>query len=208
MLSHLLAAARGQGSVTFVRFGSRRRLLSTGLLAAATALCALAWAPTSALAAKSDCSDFGYGTFCMWQNAQYTGTLFVVFYGSVPSNQYNYVGATFNDEASSLYNYRNTYRTWVAYNANGSGPQACIDKLGSESDLAYALWPNGDVANDTISSYNLTSNSSTCPTADTFISLYDGPDSAAKTDTAPGIASTTAGSAAPTATINGATRGG
>ena len=75
---------------------TRRSLRPAAAIACLAAfLFVIGWVSTdSATAADTNCSDLGYGTFCMWSNAGYGGTFFYVTQGSV-NNNYHYVGDQF-----------------------------------------------------------------------------------------------------------------
>jgi hypothetical protein len=159
----------------FTRHGGGRTLRRAVIGFAAVSLIALA-SPGASMAAKSACEAYGEGNFCLWQDSYYSPLAWV--WGEVhhdPWGQYIYVGDTFNDKASSLYCYRNLYVCWVGKNAHPAtqgGPTACIGLGASYSDLSFYLWPDvSGGANDTISSVELSSWRTSCPSNSSFVHL-------------------------------------
>jgi hypothetical protein len=106
-------------------------------------------------------SSFGSCTigFCIWDNANYSGT-FTFWANSVypytSENTWHYVGNAYNDIASSLYNDRNL-STYISADYPPSNNWYCLPQFSVASNLADDYWPNGSDMNDTLSSFNILS---------------------------------------------------
>jgi hypothetical protein len=110
-------------------------------------------------------SGCGAHALCLYQNSNYNaagGTLWQYVYGSVPADTWEYVGAAANDQTSSWYNNR-IWNMAIAENSPpGTGGAACYGGPEGVPDLSSYGWGNGDSLNDSISSYQLRSNATTC----------------------------------------------
>jgi hypothetical protein len=158
-------------SRAIVLTGSRGRRSWRPIVACiATLFAAALVSPATSLAARSDCDQiYGVGTLCLWQNTNFTGTLWAFNNGLGNKwGQWYYVGNSANDQASSLWNDRNLYVSWVADNAGGGPPQACIGVGAYYSNLSgYVFPPPPDLkppADKNISGIYLSSWRTSCPT--------------------------------------------
>jgi hypothetical protein len=92
----------------------------------------------------------------MWENADYGGIFWYYSGTNYNYNHYYYVGAEFNDEASSLYNDRSS-GSIVDKDYPPGDDEICAIAQDVFENLAGWEWPQDDTTmNDSISSFNLT----------------------------------------------------
>ena len=149
------------------RWWRRCVLVCASALAAAAAL-AVTVPSAPAQASISQCSAH---RFCMWQNYNYNnnvpGTFWYRTYGSYTNYAWHYVGNSFNDEATSVYNER-AYKVGVNKDYPGSSVYKICwpggyknSNLNSSTNPLY--WPQGGgKVNDSISSWWFSGTSSSC----------------------------------------------
>lgn len=139
-----------------VRLAVTAAALATGLSLAATgaAQASAARQPTT----PADQLTCPASTFCMWTNANFTGSRFD-FHG--PLNTWIYVGPTADNRASSLDNNRGEV-TWVAKNVLPSTERVCLRPHQAVANLATVSWPDGTSMNKSISETYL-STATVCP---------------------------------------------
>jgi hypothetical protein len=163
------------------------------------AVVALLLAASPAQAARTDCDTiYGEGTLCMWDNTNYTGTLFAWNPGlGYPLGEWDYIGNSANDKASSLWNHRNLWVSWISADWPNSATQACLATEEQHADLSQWLYPNNlRGANNNISSFEMSNSRESCPSGSQLVKF-----SAATGQTNPGAGgsgeTTTSGPAAP-----------
>jgi len=149
----------------FRRFG----VMAASSLLALGALAGLTLAPASAQVAKpaqvsqasvplTDNLGCGAHTFCM---ADWFGAKFSYNYNTRSHDKWLFVGKVANDAARSLDNNR-ALVTGVALNYPAGNQWACVE--GRVPDLFLKSWPDGLIAQNTISSFFLASRAVVCGT--------------------------------------------
>jgi hypothetical protein len=141
----------------------RCALAFASALAAATAL--VVTVPSGA--AQASISQCKAHQFCMWQNVNYNnnqpGSFWYRTYGSYTNYAWHYVGDSFNDQASSVYNAR-SYKVGVNKDYPGSSTyKYCWGGQYQNANLTTLNWPNnGGGVNDSISAWWFSGTSSSC----------------------------------------------
>jgi Peptidase inhibitor family I36 len=151
-----------------------KRVALTGAssLLALGALAGLTGVPASAQVAKpthavqpsvpaADSLGCGAHTFCMWNMADWFGAKWSFNYNTHAHDKWLYVGNGANDAARSLDNNR-AFVTGVALNYPAGNQWACV--TGRVPDLFLKSWPDGLIAQNTISAYFLASRAVVCGT--------------------------------------------
>jgi hypothetical protein len=145
---------------------SWRRCALAFAIALATAGAVVVTVPP--VAANATISSCDAHQFCMWQNANYnnnqSGSYWARTYGNYTNFAWHYVGDSFNDQASSVYNSR-SYRVGVNRDDNpASGTfKYCWPGQYKNSNLTLINWPGGGGGvNDSISAWWFSDNSSNC----------------------------------------------
>lgn len=104
----------------------------------------------NAPAAMGDCPDFN---LCLWVNAGFPGTPWKADFFNEPHNTWLPVGASVNNAASSIWNFRDV-STEVAQFRDGTGLTACLPAGWWTTNLAGFNWPGSSTTmNDSITSY-------------------------------------------------------
>lgn len=125
------------------------RLAAFAVLAPALSLGAVVALPsTPALAYSCPLNDL-----CTWQNSGYSGTQWN--FGGQGDFWY-FVGGSANDQISSYVN-RSQEDAYIAKNCPADSQWTWFGNGASNSNLAYAKWPNGTSINDSISAYAINS---------------------------------------------------
>lgn len=106
---------------------------------------------TDAPAALGDCARFNV---CLWKNAGFPSTpTWSADFFNEPSNTWLPVGASVNNAASSVDNFRDVSTEFAQF-ANGTGLTWCLPANSSVANLAGSVWPNSTTPiNDSITSY-------------------------------------------------------
>jgi hypothetical protein len=123
----------------------------------------------SASAGTSEC-PFSQSTanLCLWQNGNWTGTIWRYWQAKDVSNTWHYVGDNANDQASSIDNDRvhSAYigRDWTG-SGPGSGPTSCLVPNYAYPHLEQLDWnaSSGGTPGDNISSFDLLYSATSCP---------------------------------------------
>jgi hypothetical protein len=119
------------------------------------------------VAAQASISQCHAHQFCMWQNSNYNnnvpGSFWYRTYGSYTNYAWHYVGDSFNDQASSVYNAR-SYKVGVNKNYPGSATyKYCWGGQYQNANLTTLNWPGGGGGvNDSISAWWFSGTSSSC----------------------------------------------
>ena len=98
-------------------------------------------------------------SICGWWNANYEGSQWTRTLSAENENTWRYVGETFNDEISSLDNHR-AHITWVSQSYPQDGLDLCMASEARWPNLTTHRWGGGNSANDSMSSFFMSSESS------------------------------------------------
>lgn len=146
----------------------RHRVLAlASVLASASALAIASSAPASAAtshpadqsspaaAAASGISQCPQYSLCLWRNVGYGGTMWDWTNSTTPHDEWLYVGAAANDQASSLYNDRDNL-SWIAKDyIPTNGDYEVLNPGESRSNLLKWYWIDSTTENDSISAIML-----------------------------------------------------
>jgi hypothetical protein len=144
------------------------RLLKRAAVVAAAPVMSLAiltglgGAPASAQASQpsvplADLHGCPAHSFCMWNNAGFTGTRWTYNDSTLPHNLWLPVGSAANNKASSLDNNRALTTGFSKNLPPSTGSFACLFPHRSLASLAAHTWLNGTPMNNSISGFALSS---------------------------------------------------
>jgi hypothetical protein len=143
------------------------------VIAVVGAIIGLAWGASRASAANA-CEN-GTAHLCLWQDAPGQGGPMWMYSAK---DSWLYVGNAANDKVSYIENYRNQV-SWLSAAQPHSSRQACIPRANDTNFTSVNMggllvWPDWSHAADTVSSYELSSTRTECPSGTQFPDLAGG----------------------------------